>query len=554
MKLPQRASRNPSQPAGFFARPIPFRGHPWILAVLLCLSLLAPGAPAQASTPAAAGWITTDAPIVDTNVDLNLPVGATSTVTSSFLHAFRPGTGPADLVFTLVTGVTQGTLRNGVTALAQGDTFTQQDIDSDLLSYTAPASVGTDGFAFHVTGGGETSADLVYTIHINKPEPTTYPAGFLAVADSTSQITTSWTDVPGAAAPDGYLVLCSPMGIPGAPIDTASPINNTCTDGSGTMHVAQGVGMAVWEGLNSETDYAFAIFPYAQTDYPPVPGQTPGAFFDYWTGGVTPTANAITFQTYSISGMVADSAFGFGIMGALVDAGGGHTAYSGEDGTYTLTGLTPGDYILSASLPCYTFVPLSLPVTVSEANNHVTGQDFTATAWPCIRGTVTDGAQPMQGVVISDGGSYAAATNEYGTYFIPVPANWSGTLAPSLLNHTFIADSRRYTDVTSDQNDQNYTGIRLARSWDRFTAVWGGITGATGYFLDVASDAGFTQMVPGYQNRYVGNLTQLEVTGLLPDSHYYYRVRPYDPFQTGENSAATEVLTIRAYFFPLVGQ
>ena len=195
-------------------------------------------------------------------------------------------------------------------------------------------------------------------------------------------------------------------------------------------------------------------------------------------------------------------------------------------------------------------------MTVSNGDNHVGGQDFTGTAWPCIRGTITDGANPLVGVVISDGSSLTATTNENGSFFIPVAGNWSGALAPTLLNYYFIPDRRSYTNVTADQNDQMFTGIPVNIAVDRFTAAWGGITGATGYFLDVATDPGFTRFVPGYQNRQAGDVTQVVVTGLSPLTHYFYRVRARDSFQTIWNSTVTEVQTNApwAYYFPIVGR
>jgi hypothetical protein len=57
-----------------------------------------------------------------------------------------------------------------------------------------------------------------------------------------------------------------------------------------------------------------------------------------------------------------------------------------------------------------------------------------------------------------------------------------------------------------------------------FTANWTAYTGATTYYLDVATDAGFSQFVPGYQNANVGNVTQVSLTCLDPKIPYFYRV------------------------------
>ncbi|MES4792333.1 MAG: hypothetical protein C4321_04515, partial [Chloroflexota bacterium] len=64
-----------------------------------------------------------------------------------------------------------------------------------------------------------------------------------------------------------------------------------------------------------------------------------------------------------------------------------------------------------------------------------------------------------------------------------------------------------------------------------FTANWNIGTdnvGVVGYYLDVALDQNFTLFVTGFQNRAVGNVTSVAVTGLQPQTGYYYRVRAVD--------------------------
>ena len=58
-----------------------------------------------------------------------------------------------------------------------------------------------------------------------------------------------------------------------------------------------------------------------------------------------------------------------------------------------------------------------------------------------------------------------------------------------------------------------------------FTAQWGYASNATNYILDVATDSGFTIIVPAYNNLSVGNVLSYVITGLNPATTYYYRVR-----------------------------
>jgi hypothetical protein len=75
-----------------------------------------------------------------------------------------------------------------------------------------------------------------------------------------------------------------------------------------------------------------------------------------------------------------------------------------------------------------------------------------------------------------------------------------------------------------------------------FTANWGVAAGATGYFLDVATDNGFTSFVTGYNNLAVAGTSQL-VSGLLPNHTYYYQVRATDASGTSPNSNAITTVT-----------
>ena len=76
-----------------------------------------------------------------------------------------------------------------------------------------------------------------------------------------------------------------------------------------------------------------------------------------------------------------------------------------------------------------------------------------------------------------------------------------------------------------------------------FTANWDAVLGATGYYLDVATDNSFNNMVSGYNNLDVGNVTSYSVTGLSASTTYYYRVRAYDGSTTSDNSNTITVTT-----------
>ncbi|PCJ79409.1 MAG: hypothetical protein COA57_15700 [Flavobacteriales bacterium] len=70
-----------------------------------------------------------------------------------------------------------------------------------------------------------------------------------------------------------------------------------------------------------------------------------------------------------------------------------------------------------------------------------------------------------------------------------------------------------------------------------FDANWTASGGATTYYLDVATDAGFTAFISGYNNNNVGNVTTHTITTTLTcGTTYYYRVRASNACATSANS------------------
>src|SRR6266480_1952446 len=80
-----------------------------------------------------------------------------------------------------------------------------------------------------------------------------------------------------------------------------------------------------------------------------------------------------------------------------------------------------------------------------------------------------------------------------------------------------------------------------------FMATWYSVTGAKGYLLDVSTSNLFSSYVDGYHGLDVGNVNGRTVTGLNPETTYYYRVRPYTGAGSGGYSnvmtATTEAPT-----------
>lgn len=116
-----------------------------------------------------------------------------------------------------------------------------------------------------------------------------------------------------------------------------------------------------------------------------------------------------------------------------------------------------------------------------------------------------------------------------------LPSAASQVVNPSSSNGATFVDGRGYLrSGTSDKGacERNGTAPAAAAATGitgaGFTANWNSVTGAGGYLLDLAEDAGFTSMVSGYRGLDVGNVLTYAVSGLSAGTTYYYRIRGYN--------------------------
>ena len=124
---------------------------------------------------------------------------------------------------------------------------------------------------------------------------------------------------------------------------------------------------------------------------------------------------------------------------------------------------------------------------------------------------------------------------------VPVPIGVSGVVIISVTVNGTIANSATLFAVTP-ASPTSLAGTNASSTG--FTANWSSVTGATSYRMDVATDNGFVSLVSGYSNLDVGNVTSYAVTGLTPNTPYYYRVRAANTGGTSGNSNVVSVTTL----------
>ncbi|MFC2167326.1 FG-GAP-like repeat-containing protein, partial [Acidobacteriota bacterium] len=91
----------------------------------------------------------------------------------------------------------------------------------------------------------------------------------------------------------------------------------------------------------------------------------------------------------------------------------------------------------------------------------ITGRVVTSTG-AGIEGVELDGLPGMSGT------GDPVITDDVGYYTGYVDSGWDGTVTPTKPGYTFVPSSRTYTDVTSNQTVQNYTGTSLFGTLDHF--------------------------------------------------------------------------------------
>ena len=83
-----------------------------------------------------------------------------------------------------------------------------------------------------------------------------------------------------------------------------------------------------------------------------------------------------------------------------------------------------------------------------------------------------------------------------------------------------------------------------------FYVNWIGVVWAQGYVVDVATDQGFTNILPDYNNVEVEINGMFIVEGLTSNTAYYVRMRSYNSNGTSSNSAVQQFQTIGSNVLP----
>ncbi len=109
-------------------------------------------------------------PVLVVNSGMLLAAGASAQIGSALLAVSDQDDPPETLVYTVTAAPQQG-------SLSLGSSFTQDDIDAGLLSYTHTGSSGTDGFSFTVSDGKDEIGETTFVILVSAPPALTVNTG-----------------------------------------------------------------------------------------------------------------------------------------------------------------------------------------------------------------------------------------------------------------------------------------------------------------------------------------------------------------------------------------
>jgi hypothetical protein len=269
-----------------------------------------------------------------------------------------------------------------------------------------------------------------------------------------------------------------------------------------------------------------------------------------WPGTVTPTKAGFNFnpinKSYTnvilnqINQNYTATAITFTISG---NAGVGTSVLSWTDGNAkTTTADSSGNYSftvsynfsgnITASKTGYTYSPPNRAYTNLLSNQ--VNQNYTATE---ITFTIS-GSTGVDGVTLTwrDGTNKTTVSDSIGNYSFTVSYNWSSSLTPSKTGFSFNPVSKLFSNVLSNQVNQNYitfisyTPLNKGATQitgNSFVANWDKVDGLLGYGVDVATDSNFTNILTNYYNLDVDTSLSRPITGLIAGTKYYCRVRGY---------------------------
>ena len=355
-------------------------------------------------------------------------------------------------------------------------------------------------------------------------QPTDYwaPTNWLSLDNTDTDVggvSATLIDVPGATPSqlvlalgkdrNAYLINRNSLGGITAPVAQANMVSGATNRGTSaiTYHTSQGTYFAFHDDGNAISAYKITAANPPTIAFAWSVGQSGRG--SPWVTSADGTNNVIVW----VAGVAGDQRLhGYnGDTGAVVYAGGGSNELMSSTRQWNTGMVARGRIYFGADNKVYAFRLAGTPTPTPTA---------TATARPTATATATSTATAT---ATSTPTATATATSTPTATVAPSPTPTpTNTPTPP----PAAPQALKATNVTANS----------------FSANWTGVSGATGYQLDVSTSSTFVTYLPGYRSLDVSGTTQ-NVTGIAPSTTYYYRLRAYNGNGTSPNSNVIRVKT-----------
>lgn len=283
-----------------------------------------------------------------------------------------------------------------------------------------------------------------------------------------------------------------------------------------------------------------------------------------WVSGTYLTINNSTSNYKNVGGEVTNST-NVSIWGATVTIGNWTT--NSTEGFYQYKLATNWSGLITCTHPGYSS---SNPVSYSHtASSHNYSRNFVLSN---CSGPAIPTANPATNITTTSfNANWNSVSGAIGYY---VDVSTSSTFSNFVYNNTYVGNTTTYTFTSLTCNTHYYYRVRAFNScgtsgnsstisvWtsaccnppnpptaqtatyitgNSFRANWSSVSNATGYFLDVATNTSFSNLI--YSNLSAGNTTSQNITGLNCNTTYYYRVRSSNNCGSSGNSNTISVTT-----------
>ena len=246
-------------------------------------------------------------------------------------------------------------------------------------------------------------------------------------------------------------------------------------------------------------------------------------------GNVTPQGVNLGTNSYNLTGLAINTTYYVWVRsrcGSSPDSYGPWSSsinFSTVDCSAFVIATSPSSATQSL---CLNAAPTALSVSAS-------GGTISTYQWYSNTSNSNSGGTLISGATSS---SYTPLTTSTGTlYYYCVITSTIACTATSAVSGPVIVTTVPLAPFASAGSGATSSAI---------TANWAAAAGATGYYLDVSTDSGFTSMVSGYNNLSVGNVITYSVTGIAAGTTYYYRVRAANTCGSGTSSGTIIIATL----------